>query len=184
MTPPETHDTEEVASMNGDPFSTAMSALANPSPLDVARQDLARRVQALDDSPRWQERAILSSLATVADMVCRIGDHDHSTHYRADKSGDLVTAALRVELESLRAYAETDDRFEDAADRQLNAAAEVLESVAGAVRLVLWTVARQSNGQGAEMYRSDADQIRSAVAALDRWAKSVCAGAVPDPVDE
>lgn len=152
------------------------------SALDVARQDLARRAQALDDSGNWQERMLLLHLADVADMVCRIGDHGHSPHYRADKSGALVSSAIRVELECLRDYGGIDD--EDEADRHLDAGAEVLAEVATAVRMAMWIVARRANRSGAELYASDARRIRQAQHVFDRWAESVCAGAVPDPPEE
>ena len=170
-------------STTGDPWTNCMTRLAEEqSPLDVARRDLARRAQALDESGPWQERLILSHLASVADMVCRIGDHDHSSHYRADKSGPLVRSALAVETECMRAYAGTDG--DDQADFELFRAAEVLEKVADAVRLTMWVTARRANGSGAELYASHARKIRDAEHAFHRWAESVCAGSVPDPVDE
>lgn len=147
-------------------------------PLDIARRDLDRRAQAADKAGDWRETAILFPLTTVADMVCRIGDHTHSTHYRADKSGDLADAARRVEAESLRAYA-GDDGNED-----LDAAAEVLGEVASAVRRATWIAARQANGSGAEVYASDAALIRRAQHAFARWADAVCAHAVPEPTED
>ncbi|MGH9165467.1 MAG: hypothetical protein ACRDZW_08160, partial [Acidimicrobiales bacterium] len=74
-------------------------------PLDVARADLAQRTFDAEKLEQWQERSVLGNLADVADMVCRIGDHPHSAHYRADKAGRLVGAALDVQWECLNAYA-------------------------------------------------------------------------------
>jgi hypothetical protein len=153
-------------------------------PLDVARRDLAERVQVADEAGDWQERAVLVHLATVADMVCRIGDHTHSAHYRADKSGVLVDAALRVQFECLNAYlvaGQIGDEEEPAG--RVEAANDVLEAVASVVRMVMWAQARAGHG-GAEIYASDARRIRRAKQEFDRWAEAICSSAVPDPVDE
>jgi DNA modification methylase len=78
------------------------------TPLDAAREHLSRRLVSLDHSQTWRERAIISPLFDVADMVCRVGDHPDSLHYRADKSGDMVSAALRVRGVAFEQYAGID----------------------------------------------------------------------------
>ena len=149
--------------------------------LDAARQDLALRRDAADRAEHWQERNILAELADVADMVCRIGDHTHSSHYRAEKSGPLVVSAIRVERECLRAYElAAGDPAGAGCDDSIDQAAEVLEYVARAVRRAMWVAARSET----PLYASDARDIAGAVAALEWWAQKVCAGAVPDPVEE
>ncbi len=148
--------------------------------LDQARTDLAQRAQAADEAGDWRERNLLAPLAGVADMVCRIGDHTHSAHYRADKAGALVESALRVEQRALSAYGGVDV---DDDDHRIDAAAEVLATVARAVRSYTWAVARFENG-GDLFCESDANELRSALFAFRRWVDGVVATAVPDAVDE
>lgn len=111
------------------------------SALEAAYDDLRRRVRAADRAGDWQERSILDPLASVADYVKRIGDHGASAHYRADKAGDLVWWALRLEREALVAYAR-DERGDNATEDALERAAEVRARAAQTATKALWLVAR------------------------------------------
>lgn len=133
-------------------------------PLEVARRELARRALAADERGDWQETAILFHLTTVADMMCRIGDHGDSAHYRADKVANLVDAALALEAECLNAYL-GDGCDETAAD--LERASRVLRGVAEAVRGAMWSFARADSG--AALDRDDVRDLRRALAAFATW---------------
>jgi hypothetical protein len=130
------------------------------TPLDAAREHLSRRLVSLDHSQTWRERAIISPLFDVADMVCRVGDHPDSLHYRADKSGDMVSAALRVRGVAFEQYAGIDSWPEEHAAHltslhQLN---ELAEQLNRALELVLWDLADVIRG-GAGVTEPDADAI-------------------------
>jgi hypothetical protein len=66
------------------------------SPLDAAREDLRIRLSDAHAIEDYDSVELLNPLFDVADMVCRVGDNDHSAHYQATRSGDMVHAALRV----------------------------------------------------------------------------------------
>ena len=155
------------------------------SPLERARQDVARRALAAEDAEQWQERAVLGRLAVVADMACRIGDHPESAHYRAEKAGTLVEAALRVELECLNAY--LGDGCDETAE-ELAQACRAVEILAEAVRAAMWSWA---HADSAAVLDDDARRdLRRAAGAFSRWANRVAdravaasALALPEPVD-
>ena len=137
-------------------------------PLEVARADLLRRTHEAADRGDWQEHAVLTHLATVADMVCRIADHPDSTHYRAEKAGPLLDAAVRVQGECLTAHLLGAD--EHAAGR-LERATEVLAQVADAVLPAMWAIAGAEHG--VELDADDIRQLRLAAAAFATWADGV-----------
>ncbi|HET7487956.1 MAG TPA: hypothetical protein VFJ85_08510 [Acidimicrobiales bacterium] len=110
------------------------------STLDAARRDLARRAQEADR--RGQEASLLRCLESVADMVCRIGDHPDSAHYRASKAGSLLEAAIRLHGECVAAYADP------AITPELERATEQLERVADVVGAAMWS--RVAAAQGVE----------------------------------
>ena len=146
------------------------------SPLELARQDVARRALAAEDADEWGERAVLGRLAVVADMACRIGDHADSAHYRAEKAGTLVEAALGVELECLNAY--LGEGCDEAAG-ELEQASRAVESVAEAVRSAMWSWAAADS---AAVHDADvARDLRRAAAAFSRWADRAADRAVATP---
>lgn len=111
------------------------------SALEHAYDELRRRTQQADTAGDWQERCILEPLASVADHVKRIGDHRDSAHYRADKSGPLVTAALRVQREALAAYVAGQWGDDSPAADAIEATADALDDAAAAVLKALWLIA-------------------------------------------
>ena len=155
------------------------------SPLERARQDVARRALAAEGEEQWQERAVLGRLAVVADMVCRIGDHPESTHYRAEKAGALVEAALRVELECVNAY--LGDGCDETAE-DLAQACRAVEMVTEAVRSAMWSWAAVDSA--AALDDDAVRDLRRAAGAFSRWANRVAdravaasALALPEPAD-
>lgn len=146
-------------------------------PLDVARADLARRAQEANARDEYQERAVLAHLADVADMVCRIGDHPDSAHYRASKAGPLLDAAINVQRECFKAYAGDADTV---ATEQMERAHDVLGQVADAVRSVMWSFAARG-GEGLD--RDGAGELRRAASCWSSWAREVgaLAGVEPAP---
>lgn len=141
--------------------------------LELARRDVARRALAAEDAGEWRERAVLGRLAVVVDMACRIGDHADSAHYRAEKAGTLVEAALRVELECLNAYLGDgcDETAEDVAQ-----ACRAVEVVAEAVRTAMWGWAAADSA--AVLDDDSVRDLRRAAGAFSRWANRVADRAV------
>lgn len=142
------------------------------SAMSAAYEDLRRRAQRADEADDWPDALILELLGSVADYVKRIGDHRDSAHYRADKSGDLVMSALRVQREAVFAYARSERGDDDAADRELERAAKALAEVAGAVEGALWAVAQGwASGLPVDGLVRAAKALTAAVEAqeLDRW---------------
>ena len=78
--------------------------VATVSALAAAHDDLLRRCHAAERSGHWQEAVILSALVDIADHVKRIGDNHDSAHYRAEKAGVLLTAAIRLHCNTMLAY--------------------------------------------------------------------------------
>jgi len=145
--------------------------------------DLRARTATTDAAGDWQERAILSPLADVADHVKRIGDHLDSSHYRADKAGPLVDGALRVQNAALLAYAGWPDDEHPAA-RAIEDATHQLTAVNEVVRQVMWSFAAGANGDSGWpdlLYRSDVAALTAAAREFTRWAAGLAAQAVPDP---
>jgi len=139
-------------------------------PLEVARADLLRRTHEADERGDWQERNVLAHLATVADMVCRIADHPDSTHYRAEKAGPLLDAAVRLQGECLNAHLLGADEH---AVGRLERATEVLAQVADAVQPAMWAIACADNG--VELDADDICQLRLASSAFAAWADGLAA---------
>lgn len=138
--------------------------------LDDARTYLRARLGELDDAEDYAERSIISPLYDVADMVCRIGDHD-SRHYRADKATTLVDAALAVRFVTLMAYGDLEQTGDDDLLERLHSAAQEVNS---AVSTAMWGVARD------RLTESSVTELRSALAALMRMADKFDAVARPD----
>lgn len=138
------------------------------TPLDLARSDLARRASLADEAGDANEWALLEHLASIADMVCRIGDHPESAHYRAEKSGPLLRSAAYLQLECLRAY--LGDADDDAA-AELEQATDALEKVHDAVTRAMWASAGAR--RGATFEDDDARAVKSAVKAFTDWAGMV-----------
>jgi hypothetical protein len=154
------------------------------SALEAAHADLEARVAAADRSGDWQERSVLEPLASVADHLQRIADHGDSAHYRADKSGPLVTGAVRVQKEVFCAYGGW-PHGDSAPARRMAEATEVLGQVVDAVRIVLWQAAQAArDGAAPVIYTYQTGDIRKAARAVARWADGVAATAVPDPDQE
>jgi hypothetical protein len=142
------------------------------SALSAAFDDLRRRAQQADEAGDWRERLILEPLASVADYVKRIGEHGVSAHYRADKAGDLVASALRVQREAVLAYARSERGEDDAADDELHRAARALAQAAVAVEQALWSMARGwADGLPVDGLLRAAQALSAAVEAqaADRW---------------
>ncbi len=137
-------------------------------PLDLARADLARRASLADKAGDAKECALLEHLASIADMVCRIGDHPDSAHYRADKSGPLLRSAAHLQLECLRSYLGGAD---DDAQAELDEATDVLEKVQAAVRRAMWVIAGAH--RGANLEDDDLRALTSAAKAFTTWASAV-----------
>lgn len=149
------------------------------SPLAAAYEDLLVRCQICDDAEDWHERSILEHLADVADYVKRVGDHPDSSHYRAEKSGPLIDAAIRVQRQAMLAYAAWPD-YDHETHEAIHGATQVLLEAAVAVRMFQWVAAATYRGP---LYRSTAREILDAAANFSHWAKTVTANAAPDPAE-
>jgi hypothetical protein len=146
--------------------------------LDEARRDLSARCSAVGDAGDWAEQSILGPLADVADHVCRIGDHAESAHYRADKAGALLAAAIRLQRETLLGFACWPD--EGWHLRTIVEAFEVLEQVRQAVGAVAWITARNARDHCSVLYESDARRLFDAARQFTGWVEEVAATPEPD----
>lgn len=148
------------------------------SVLPSARDELLERCRLADAAGDWQEREILSLLADVADYLKRIGNHRDSTHYRAEKAGALLHAAIRVERETLLAYAGWPEESDD--ERAIMEASELLEDIIGQVRAAMWRSGRHARGDDSLMCRHEAAELSTVVRRLSRWADEQVLKAGPD----
>jgi hypothetical protein len=108
------------------------------SALERAHDELVARLQRAERAEDWPECSILDPLADVADYVKRIGDHPESAHYRADKAGELVWWAVRVQHAAHEAYAPGDDATGEAIEHTTKA----LRAAGEAVNAALWLISR------------------------------------------
>lgn len=114
------------------------------SALEAAREELRQR---LADAYRVEDYATvewLNPLFDVADMVCRVGDHDHSTHYQAEKVGAMVADAVRLRREVHRRHAG------DVAGDVLHELSTAARDVEDAVTNAMWSVSRSPSGAGVD----------------------------------
>ena len=126
--------------------------------------------------------SLLSSLQSVGDMVCRIGGNEASfgpsRHYTADKSGDLVIAALRVQREAFVLYAAAEAGVDEAAadvENVIFELSDLLETVTSALTRQMWGCSK-----ALPVYRSDADAVGKAARQLAARADLLASQAVPD----
>jgi hypothetical protein len=143
------------------------------SALGAAQDELDRRARIAERADA-DDRNVMAALASVADYVRRIGDHD-SRHYRAEKAGDLVEAALRVERQAVVLYG----GGEELADEWVNLIYDlhqVLEAVVGQVSGAMWAAARLHYP-----YTWQADELRRATRRLTDLANLLCERALTDP---
>ncbi len=152
------------------------------SALAVAHRHLVDRCSASDDVGDWRERAVLGPLADVADYVKRIGDHPELVHYRAEKAGALLHAAVRLQREALLAYAGWPEGGDE--ERRIIEAADLLEAVARELQADMWLAARRARGDSAAFYRYRANELAAVVNRFTRWASGLMSSAVPDPVED
>jgi hypothetical protein len=154
------------------------------SALRDALEDLGARRRAAERAEDWHEVAVLAHLVDIADYTARIGDVTDSAHYRAEKAGPLLDAAIRIQEDVFLAAAAWPAE-DTPLDRAVVEATKVLGDVAGEVRQVLWdSVQNERDGDGPVAYRSTARSLIDAVGELSRWADAIAASAVPDPDEE
>lgn len=153
--------------------------------LTDAHSELVERCRLADAMDDWRERTLLTPLVDVADYVKRIGDHPDSAHYRAEKAGALLRAAIHLHCQALMAYAGWPEGGADdgPACAIIDMAHELLEDLAVAVGDVVWSTARvaKDDEAGASPYRCDVDQLRDAAKAALAWADGLAASARQDP---
>jgi hypothetical protein len=114
------------------------ATLAERNPLDQAERHLRQLAEGASDGDR---AALLNELAWLVDHVRRIAQSPSNYgHYRAEKAGVLLSSALRVHRLSLEDYAAP--RAGTLPGTELRRTAEVLETVAGAARQVMWRAGR------------------------------------------
>jgi hypothetical protein len=145
-------------------------------PLAGARTYLRMLYRIADDAGDWQERKLLGPLHDVADMVCRIGENTASDHYRADKAGPLVTAALKVRCAALERYAGVEED-----DQDLAKVLRLEEALDDGISRVMWVLARRKCGGSGDLWRSDVDDLRFALRGLSGWVEKIAGTAVADP---
>ena len=135
--------------------------------------------------------SLLSSLQSVGDMVCRIGVNEASAEpsrrYTAEKSGDLVLAAVRVQREALvlhaaaragadLAAADAENSTFELAENEIFELSDLLETVNTALRGRM----RGSAQPRATVWRSEAAAISEASRQLVALGDRLSRCAVPD----
>lgn len=137
------------------------------SALAAAHEDLLRRCHAAERGDDWQEGIILSALVDVADYLKRIGDNPDSSHYRADKAGALLTAAIRLHHDLLLAYGGWPE--DDPNEHAVLTASRMLEDVADHVRQTMWQAMRAARDESPAANRSPSSGLVDAGDQLARW---------------
>jgi hypothetical protein len=151
------------------------------SALRATYDELLVRRRAADDAGAWHEAAVLGDLADIADYVARIGDVADSAHYRADKAGPLLDAAIRLQEDVFLAVAAWPAEDTPLA-RAVAEATMALDDAATAVRRALWDLMHSAHyADEPAVYRSTSRRLAAAAGELSRWATALAAGAVPDP---
>jgi hypothetical protein len=140
---------------------------AGPSTLAAAHDDLLRRCHAAERAGDWQEGTILSALVDVADYLKRIGDNSESSHYRAEKAGALLIAAIRLHRDTLLAYGGWPE--DDTNEQALLTTSRLIEDVAEHARHAMWQAMRAARGDRHAMTASEADGFVHAGRQLARW---------------
>jgi hypothetical protein len=138
------------------------------SALAAAHDDLLRRCHAAERAGDWQEGIILSALVDVADYLKRIGDNPDSSHYRAEKAGALLTAAIRLHRSALLAYGGWPE--DDPSEQTVLTASRVLEDVAEQVQQTMWHAMRTARGEPQAADRPPSKDLVHAGEQLTRWA--------------
>lgn len=141
-----------------------MSAVTT-SPLDAAREHVRQAAIAADNAGDWRSYRLLSPLHDAADMVCRVGDHDHSRHYQADKGGDLVLAALRVRRGAFELYGGF-LRDEGPLTSPIEELTELLVEVERGAESVMWATSREWS---VELPSSTVGALRDRIRKLAAW---------------
>lgn len=141
---------------------------AGASALAAAHDDLLRRCHAAERADDWREGVILSALVDVADYLKRIGDNPESGHYRAEKAGALLTAAIRLHRDALLAYGGWPE--DDPHEHAVLTASRLLEDVADHVRETMWQAMRAARGESPADDRSPSSDLVHTGEQLARWA--------------
>ncbi len=151
-----------------------------------AHSELRERCRLADAVDDWRERTLLAPLVDVADYVKRIGDHPDSAHYRAEKAGGLLEAAIRLQCQALMAYADWPDDGPDDGPTcaTIDKAFDVLGNVASAVEAVAWSTARAADDDESTPgpYRSEVAQLQGAAKTVLAWSDALAGSARHDPV--
>jgi hypothetical protein len=116
------------------------------STLGKAQDELRQRAW-LADERQPDEAALWWALVGVADYLRRIADHGVTSHYRAEKAGDLVNDALRVKSEALTLYAHGGDDWSDLLVDLHHGVAQLV----AAIDVGAWAAARGEAPQAADV---------------------------------
>lgn len=150
------------------------------NPYEEVEAELADRARAAFASGDGGEGVLFEKLGSVADYLRRVALPDASPHYRAEKSGALLDAAIRLHVRAQEAYA----RWPEDDDGVYRAALLRLEDVTEAVCTVMWATGRAARGEDRGVERRDAAEVQQAAQRLRAWATELAATAVPDEEDE
>jgi hypothetical protein len=141
--------------------------LAGATALTAAHDDLLRRCHAAERSGDWQEAVILTALVDVADHVKRIGDNPASAHYRAEKAGALLTAAIRLHRDALLAFGGWPDN--DASEQAMDAASRLLDGAARHAQQTMWRAMRAARDETRVPREELTGELVHAGRQLARW---------------
>lgn len=141
---------------------------SSASALAEAHNELLARCHAAERAGDWCEAATLSALVDVADYLKRIGDNPDSAHYRAEKAGALLDAAIRVQRTAMLSYGGWPE--DDANEHAVVAASRLLERTADHVGQAMWHAMCAARGDAQPLGRHEAGELVHLGQELARWA--------------
>ena len=145
-------------------------------PLAAAEDHLASLAAAETD---WERAQFIGALATIADHTRRVMLDTASPHYRADKAGPIVYAALKVQRSTIFAYAGLPEVVSGPASN-LERTTSQLAEIAETFRSLMWDLARREGGSG-WVWASTHAEARQALANAIAWIDTL--PTIPDPED-
>lgn len=147
--------------------------------LEEVERSLRAEAEAIHETERYSLAFVFEQLAHVADYTRRCALDSASPHYRADKAGQLVAAAIRVSAAALGNFAEaTGDADPDNAVGSIDELHELAADLVVLLRSQSWRVA-----QARPVYRSEVDELRKVLARLAGLHAGLDLIALPDPVE-
>lgn len=156
-----------------------MTTTTHTTALEDIERQLRTEAEVLHEADLWSLAYLYQQLAHVVDFTRRCTLESASSHYRADKAGQLARAAISVSAAALGNYAEaTGEADPDDAVGSIDELHELAGDVVALLRNQSWRVAKAH-----PVYRSDVDEFRKVLARLAGLHAELDLIALADPVE-